>query len=121
MHPSLEFLSWMPDKEGGRHVALFEEKLLLGAEMIRTYEQPQEPLVIEETPQYIEESEESEEIEEPVEPVLEEPAPEVPAPEEPAPEELVPEVPAPEEPEVTDAGAPEKPEEPQPSLDEDFY
>ena len=53
----------MPDKEGGRHVALFEEKLLLGAEMIRTYEQPQEPLVIEETPQYIEESEESEEIE----------------------------------------------------------
>ena len=44
LHPSLEFLSWLPgDRSTSKHVTLFSEKLLLGAEMEMIYEQPQEP------------------------------------------------------------------------------
>lgn len=60
LHPSLDFLSWIPGKAGvGKHVALFKEKLLLGAEtdlvnetklsIFDKFEQPQEPFVLEET------------------------------------------------------------------------
>ena len=41
LHPSLQFLSWMPGgKRNSRHVALFNDKLLLGADMETNYEQP---------------------------------------------------------------------------------
>ena len=41
LHPSLDFLSWMPgERRNSKHVALFNDKLLLGADMETNYEQP---------------------------------------------------------------------------------